>query len=376
MDEARRLIYRDRSSLLEFDINNEGTLNELIYRNWLLYRKELREAKTDLEMGKMMLEVFNDAYYICTVSLMHPHSSRKSRWFIQKTRIPSLVMPLVHLYLQETGVATREIADLLRLIEGDFECFPEWKENHKKLIEAVSGFEQRLPVTTFIRRELTPELLSSILWWSITSTFKARTVKSCIGSVAMNLHEQKMMAKAIFNAMKDFEYENSNDYYVDEEGNLCRDSYDFSETYQLCEEMMDSDKYSHLLNRAASLEDIILEDRCEKVSRKGRPKIAQNVRGAFQIDDQISHLNDRLGVFYDSLKNKGFIANDTDQQTFIDMFKGTMPHNKIVWVRSIKEFHYLFKKINGMNIMGRTLKSMGPWQVVCSCFLIRRRIKP
>ena len=106
MNEARRLIYEDRKKLSEFDVYKEGTLNYYIYCNWLLSRKELRKAKTDFELGMMMVNVFNDAYYICTIIFMHPHSSRWSRWFIQQTNTPSLVMPLVHICRKDWGSNT------------------------------------------------------------------------------------------------------------------------------------------------------------------------------------------------------------------------------------------------------------------------------
>jgi len=50
-DEARKLIYKDREKLDDFNINIEGTLNYLVCHEWLLSRKELRDSNTDLEFS-------------------------------------------------------------------------------------------------------------------------------------------------------------------------------------------------------------------------------------------------------------------------------------------------------------------------------------
>ena len=330
MNEARRLIYEDRKKLSEFDVYKEGTLNYYIYCNWLLSRKELRKAKTDFELGMMMVNVFNDAYYICTIIFMHPHSSRWSRWFIQQTNTPSLVMPLVHIYVEKTGVVTREINDLQKLIEGDFDCYPEWKENNNKLMEAVSGFNNNLSISTFARRKLTPELLSSIRWGGVTNMYKEHKVKNYIGFVATNLDEQKQIAKSIYEAIKVFEYENELDYYCDDDGNIIKNSYDFSKTYQLLTEIMDSNKYSYLVNKTSFIDCILPKSSEEIVVHRGRPKINPDaIKASFETSLNPNELNMRLQLFYSELKNKGFIDKDTDQMVFLDMFKGVPPTAKI-----------------------------------------------
>lgn len=376
MNEARRLIYEDRNKLSEFDVYKEGTLNNYIYCNWLLSRKELRKVKTDFELGKMMVDVFNDAYYICTIIYMHPHSSRWSRWFIQQTSTPSLVMPLVHLYVEKTGVATREITDLQKLIEGDFDCYPEWKENNNKLIESLNGYNNNLSISTFARRELTPELLSSIRWGGITNLYKEHNVKNLIGFVATNLDEQKQIAKAIFEAIKDFEYENELNYYCDDDGNFIKDSYDFSKTYQLLTEIMDSNKYSYLVNQTSFIDGFMPKISEGNVVRRGRPKMNPNdIQASFVIHQKLDNLNQRLDLFCQTLKEKGFIDNDTDQMVFIDMFKGGAPASKIKWLGAIIELHYLFEKLYNMKLIKNRPTSAGKWQAVCSCFEIRVRKK-
>ena len=376
MNEARRLIYEDRKKLSEFDVYKEGTLNYYIYCNWLLSRKELRKAKTDFELGMMMVNVFNDAYYICTIIFMHPHSSRWSRWFIQQTNTPSLVMPLVHLYVEKTGVVTREITDLQKLIEGDFDCYPEWKENNNKLMEAVSGFNNNLSISTFARRELTPELLSSIRWGGITNMYKEHKVKNYIGFVATNLDEQKQIAKAIYEAIREFEYENEIDYVADDEGNINIRSYDFSKTYQLLTEIMDSDKYSYLVNKTSFIDCIMPKSSEEIVVRRGRPKMNPNdIKASFEISNKTKHANAQLQLFYQTLKEKGFIDKDTDQQIFINMFAGKAPAEKIKWTCTIIELHYLFDKLYNMDLIKHRPTSAGKWQAVCSCFQIGKKNK-
>ena len=371
LGEARKLIYKDREKLDDFDINIEGTLNYVVYHEWLLPRKELRDSHSDLEFTNKMLHVFNDAYYICTILLMHPRSSRRNIWCKKQVEYPSLVMPLVHLYLSNLASARRELGDLLKIIEGDCDCYSDWKENFKKLKEAVKGFSNRLPAETFTRRDFTPEFLKSLRWWSITKTFEAEEVGKCICFNAMNLDEQKMMAKVIYDALSEFEFENGDNFAIDDNGSLIEIKYDFSKTYQLCKDIMDSNKYSHLINNLANLEDIIPVYYETKTIPRGRPKMnPEDIKASFQIVQSLNYRNERLDLFFGQLKGK-YIYGKTDKKIFIDMFMGVPPERKIVWIKALCELRYLFKTLNDSKFIDIKPKC-GIWQAVCSCFQIMK----
>lgn len=410
MDEARKLVYCDRTDFKSFAVGEIAQLNKRIFDSWLVTRVEIDHF--DAKFLNYYLKAFNDAYFICTRALFLQIGRILAPSSLQsQIERPAIVFPLAQLYLSRLSQKSRSIQLFMNQLEATFKRENDWGRNYAELQEAVCDIECNIDPKIFTQRDLTKEILSETNWEKLTETFNKETIEYLVRYFARSKDVWNMMCDAIKEAAKAYDNAFAFEDYLDEEGDLIfdendnvikvpRNPYDHDGNYilepleragvfEFCDELkqkfdelvltsqpLDIGADSHLQSEAGRLEDIMPEDRGEKVSRKGRPKIAQNIRGAFQIDDQISYLNERLTVFYDSLKNKGFIANDTDQQTFIDMFKGTMPQNKIVWVRSIKEFHYLFNKINGMNIMRRTSKSMGPWQVVCSCFLIRRIIKP
>ena len=70
MDFHRILVYEDKESLVDFNINDENTLNGVIYDEWLIKRTEI-DSITE-HSASAYLKVFNDAYYICTLALMIP----------------------------------------------------------------------------------------------------------------------------------------------------------------------------------------------------------------------------------------------------------------------------------------------------------------
>ena len=47
MDEIRKLVYEDRTLLNDFGINDTGSLNNLIYDEWLLGRQEIDPFETN-----------------------------------------------------------------------------------------------------------------------------------------------------------------------------------------------------------------------------------------------------------------------------------------------------------------------------------------
>lgn len=372
MDEVRKLVYEERDSIEEFGINDDGTLNNLVYRKWLLTRKEFRTAKTDSEMEKMMLTVFNDAHFICTFSLMHKKSDKYSRRYIKQSETPSLVMPLVYLYLSHFASVRRDIDDLLKLIEGDCECFPDWKENLQTLKKAVKGFNYSLPASTFSRRIYTPKLLASIRWSQITNGFKVHSVRKSIGFIVNNLNEQKMVARAILRQLKSFEIENEPGLYIDEEDGSLNYLFDFTETHQLIKELLESEEFQPFNDRKANLDDIKPVKTNERNVHRGRPKRnLDDIYAAFQLVKKFEGQNYRLDVFCDCLKHD-FVANDTDKKVLIDMFNGIHPEQKIVWKGHLYELHYLFKKLHPAFI--KICPKCGVWQAVCSCFVIRKNI--
>ena len=112
----------------------------------------------------------------------------------------------------------------------------------------------------------------------------------------------------------------------------------------------------------------------ENVVRRGRPKMNQEeTKGSFEISNKTEHINAQLQLFYQALKEKGFVDKDTDQQVFINMFAGKAPAEKIKWTGLIYELHYLFKKLFHLKLIKQHPTSVRKWEAVCSCFQLLKR---
>ena len=59
---------------------------------------------------------------------------------------------------------------------------------------------------------------------------------------------------------------------------------------------------------------------------------------------------------------------------FVDIFSGTTTTKKIVWIRGIRELHYLIDKLEELELVSWTQK-YGKWQMVCARFDIRVKVK-
>lgn len=59
---------------------------------------------------------------------------------------------------------------------------------------------------------------------------------------------------------------------------------------------------------------------------------------------------------------------------FVDIFSGTKTTKKIVWIRGIRELHYLIDKLEELELVSWPQK-YGKWQMVCARFDIRVKVK-
>lgn len=94
-----------------------------------------------------------------------------------------------------------------------------------------------------------------------------------------------------------------------------------------------------------------------------------SVMASFSYLPEIDNRSQRLKAFYDCL-NRVFI--DCDQQVFINIFQGTTTTEKILWIRDIKDLHYLIDHLE------KWLKwpiSYDKWVMTCARFNIRKKVK-
>ena len=115
----------------------------------------------------------------------------------------------------------------------------------------------------------------------------------------------------------------------------------------------------------------------EELLKKGEKKVEKikpkDTKASFEISNKTEYFNLQLTLFYKTLKEKGFVDKDTDQQVFINMFAGKAPAEKIKWTGLIYELHYLFKKLFHLKLIKQHPTSVRKWEAVCSCFQLLKR---
>ena len=244
MDEIRKLVYEDRTLLNDFGINDTGSLNNLIYDEWLLGRQEIDPFETN--HLACYLKVFNDAYYVCTNALLLPVGSELyPKSLTDRVDNPSVVFPLACFYLSKLSSISKGINRFIKSMEAGFKSKAVWLQNYSDLKDAVSEYEGSINPTLFAQRELTREVLSSVNWWKTTKQFKKEQIERVVKNYARNQEVWRMMVEAIKESAQNIDFENRYDYYIDDEGNLCTDpTYESKGVYLFCDEL--KEKYEEL----------------------------------------------------------------------------------------------------------------------------------
>ena len=189
MDEARRLIYRDKNGLRSFATNEITHLNKLIYDSWLTRRTEIDPF--DANCSAYYLKAFNDAYYICTTALLLPEGLHLTPYKL-KSRVdrPSIVFLMVHLYLSHLTEKSRGINILINQLETKFKKDSHWGVNYSELQEVVCEYKGNIDPVTFAQRKLTKEILSEINWEQLTKKYDKE--KNLIGIEEFRAYQRSL----------------------------------------------------------------------------------------------------------------------------------------------------------------------------------------
>ena len=243
MEIPRKLIYEEKNCIDEFGIKDDNSLNHLIYEEWLLNLPDLEPFKSGL--SKRRLKVFNDAYYICTLILMHPTNEEFTSYAYQRCNLPSVVFPLVYFYISNVKDRGYSNSALLKNIEAGLKS-EENDNNLQKLKKCTENIKVSISSLQFAQRKLTPELLANIPWYNVTGKFAKEDILKLMKYIPKDRPEWDLMLYAIKNAIKEYEWEYNHDlYYVDDDGQWCQDSpLDMTPTINYCEEL--NNKYEEL----------------------------------------------------------------------------------------------------------------------------------
>ena len=258
MDIPRELFYEEKKSLKEFGIDNANSFTKLLFEEWLLTLTDLKPG----ENGYMsrILQVFNDTYYICTLILrFRAKCLNVIPYYISRTKIPSVVMPMVYYCLTNIDKNDDRIVLLSKAIKTEIERM-DWYSNLERL-ESDTFKKKKVESNLFSCRKLAPQILTSLNWEKITKSYKKENIETIIRNVAKDENEAKMLATAITKAAQNTENEFYNpepyveDYVEDDEHideTASDDSYfytpDFSEAYSFCADIIENDGYKSLIS--------------------------------------------------------------------------------------------------------------------------------
>lgn len=202
MDIYRRLIYKDRTSLNEFGINEDGSLNQLLYEEWLLSRRELRGD------DRRILQAFNDAHFLCTMAFVKPDARFDISYAFKNVSAPSVVLPLTRFYLSCIGRLPKGTKMFWNSIPSLME--DDATQNLSVLEKVVGGEKHTLTPDMFASRTITEELLSTVTeaeWQTVTRKYNKERIQQIVALFAKNEDEWRLLCAAIKEAAKTYDYE-------------------------------------------------------------------------------------------------------------------------------------------------------------------------
>ena len=206
MNEARKLMYRDRNDLKSFGVNEIAHLNRLIYDFWLTRRTEIDSF--DANCIAYYLKAFNDAYYVCTSALLLPEELFLKPYNISThVERPSIVFPMAHFYLSHLTEKSRGINIFINQLEAKFKKDTRWGENYSELQEVTCEYKGNIDPATFAQRKLTREILSEINWEQLTNKYDKKNIKTVLRNYARTKEVWTMMCDAIKEAAIAYDYD-------------------------------------------------------------------------------------------------------------------------------------------------------------------------
>lgn len=159
----------------------------------------------------------------------------------ERCSIPSLVFPMVYIYISKVKDKDYDNSRLLKDIETGLKA-EGWEDNLNELIQYTNNYTFSLSSSKFAHRKLTPEILNAMKWYKITGGYMKDDILKIVRYISRDKNEWVMMIDAIKNAASEYEWEyNQHLNYVDDDGQWCQDApKDMSPIYQYCDELKEN----------------------------------------------------------------------------------------------------------------------------------------
>lgn len=198
----RSLIYENRSSLDDFNIHNETSLNSAIYK---LLRRHLYAEYGLNNYRDLILQMFNEAYYLCTMLIIDRNADANFRDYIEAVMIDSpypdnvtdmcrrMVYAMCHTQLGKIAIRSIRIRTVRRHLRN---CSYEYMSLMSETADAVHPNEGEFrPV------ELTNDLLSKVDWKQATDGYDIDKVAFMVESLGNNNIVKRNLISSIYSSL-------------------------------------------------------------------------------------------------------------------------------------------------------------------------------
>lgn len=205
----RQLLYREKN-LDYFDIDSDGSIFKIFF-NLLLTMDGTKV--TDMNVESNITAMFNDACYICTVSLLIKRPALQLGYFRelcnQKTfkgtyystneARADVVLCMVYFLLKFCGEGNENTRQLMAVIDTNLrERTPNSNDRYERFFDACHSFQGMLYPNYFKPVEITSNYLNtlSISWKTITNNYDKKTLANLV-SHWTDPHERNLIIDAI-----------------------------------------------------------------------------------------------------------------------------------------------------------------------------------
>ena len=198
----RSLIYEDRRSLEDFDIRKEELLNGAMYK---LLRRHLYADYTLSNYKVLILQMFNEAYYLCTMFLLDKNADANFRDYIEAVMIDSpypsnitdmcrrIIYAMCYEYLKMIAPRIHEVRTIKRHLRNcSYEYMPLFAETADSIHPTEGEFR---PV------DLTDDLLSKVDWDTVTNGYDNEILTFILESLGHTKIEKQALIISIYSSV-------------------------------------------------------------------------------------------------------------------------------------------------------------------------------
>lgn len=198
----RPLIYKERKRIIEFGVKGDNLLNTELFE---LLRDELSKYIGDDNHTRLLRDLFNESYYLCTVFLLDKDAIMNYNVYIdgifKEFNLPikfqilyqNIVSAISIALLKDIAISSKDIRYISNELKRSiYEFMPLVNKTNDLKHPDESEFQ---PV------ELTEELLATIDWKEVTDNYEFVKTDFILRNLGKNSFEKKRLASSIYSAM-------------------------------------------------------------------------------------------------------------------------------------------------------------------------------